>query len=80
MKSTGIVRQIDDLGRIVIPKELREVLDIHIKDGLEITLDGNRILVNKYEKACAICNSRVDLTNFKDKMICNKCVEIIKQI
>ncbi len=78
MKSTGIIRKIDELGRIVLPKELRDILGIHIKDGLKISLDGNRILLNRYEKDCAVCNTRVDLVEFKRKMLCKKCIELIK--
>lgn len=79
MKSTGIVRQIDELGRIVLPKELRDILDIKIKDALEISLDANRIIIKKYEKSCAVCGLNVDLLPFKEKLICVKCIEVVKQ-
>lgn len=77
MKSTGIVRQIDELGRIVLPKELRDTFNIKIKDRLEISLDGDRIIIGKYEKACAICDARVDLKSFSGKQICSNCIKII---
>jgi len=80
MKSTGIVRRIDELGRIVLPKELRNLLDIKIKDELDIFFDGDRILINKHENACAICNYNENLVTFKDKMICKKCVEAIEKL
>lgn len=56
MKSTGIVRKVDELGRIVIPKELRRTLDINEKDALEIYVDGDQIILKKYvpNMACAI--------------------------
>ena len=58
MKSTGIVRKVDELGRIVIPIELRRTLDIDIKDALEIYVDGDQIILKKYEPACIFCQNR----------------------
>ena len=55
MKSTGIVRKVDELGRIVIPKELRNTLNIEEKDSLEIYVDGEHIILKKYEPACIFC-------------------------
>lgn len=78
MKSTGIVRQIDELGRIVLPKELRDILGIKIKDGLEISLNGDRIIIEKFGKSCGICGSSDRLNSFRDKQLCDGCVEIIK--
>ena len=49
MKSTGIVRKVDELGRVVIPIELRRTLDINIKDPLEIYVDNDRVVLNKYQ-------------------------------
>lgn len=67
MKSTGIVRRVDELGRIVLPIELRRTLGIDVKDALEIFVDGNQIVLNKYEPACIFCNSANDIVNFKGK-------------
>jgi len=78
MKSTGIVRKIDELGRIVIPKELRDVLNIRIKDSLEIIVEENRILINKFDKSCKICSSASELVEYKKKMICEDCIKIIR--
>lgn len=69
MKSTGIVRKVDELGRIVIPKELRTTLGIGEKDPLEIYVDGERIMLKKYEPACIFTGSADDLIHFKGKMV-----------
>lgn len=75
MKSTGIVRRVDELGRIVLPIELRRTLGIDVKDALEIFVDGNQIVLNKYEPACIFFNSANDIVNFKGKNICRQCLK-----
>ncbi len=74
-KTTGLVRRLDDLGRIVLPIELRRNLDIDVADGLEIFVDdeGN-IILRKYEPACIFCGHADRLTKFKGKNICKNCV------
>ncbi|MBF7096061.1 AbrB/MazE/SpoVT family DNA-binding domain-containing protein [Alkalibacter mobilis] len=79
MKSTGIVRKVDELGRIVIPIELRRTLDINIKDSLEIFVDGNYVVLKKYEPACIFCGNAKDVTNFKGKNVCQDCLNDIKK-
>lgn len=74
MKSTGIVRKVDELGRIVLPIELRRTLDIEVKDALEIYVDGAQIILKKYEPACIFCSNAKDITNFKGKNICRECL------
>ncbi|MEK6265519.1 MAG: AbrB/MazE/SpoVT family DNA-binding domain-containing protein [Clostridium sp.] len=74
MKSTGIVRKVDELGRIVIPIELRRTLDIDIKDALEIYVDGDQIILKKYEPACIFCQNARDVVNYKGKNICKDCL------
>ena len=74
MKSTGIVRKVDELGRIVLPIELRRTLDIEVKDALEIYVDGAQIILKKYEPACIFCSNAKDVTNYKGKNICRECV------
>ncbi len=74
MKSTGIVRKVDDLGRIVLPKDLRKVLDIEERDPLEIFVDGNYIMLQKYEPCCVFCGSAQQVSNFKGKNVCSVCV------
>lgn len=75
MKSTGIVRKVDELGRIVLPIELRRTLDINEKDSLEIYVDGNHIILKKYEPACVFCNSAVNVVNFKGRNVCAECAK-----
>ncbi len=77
MKSTGIIRKLDELGRVVIPKEIRNKLDIEEKDPIEIYIDGNSIILKKFESGCIFCNNSKDLTPYKDKLICKKCLEKI---
>lgn len=79
MKSTGIVRKIDELGRIVLPIELRRTLDIDIKDSLEIYVENNSIILKKYEPTCIFCGSSNELTSFHEKNICADCIKKIKE-
>ena len=67
MKSTGIVRKVDELGRVVIPIELRRTLRIEEKDALEIYVDGERIILKKYEPACIFCGNAENVRNFRGK-------------
>lgn len=78
MKSTGVVRKVDELGRIVIPIELRRTLDIAEKDALEIYVEGEQIILKKYEPACIFCGNARDVTNYKGKNICKSCLAEIK--
>lgn len=78
MKSTGIVRKVDELGRIVLPIELRRTLSIEEKDALEIYVDGENIILKKYEPACVFCGNAKDVTVFKNKNICLNCISQIK--
>lgn len=75
MKSTGIVRKVDELGRIVLPIELRRTLDIAVKDALEIYVDEGSIILKKYEPSCIFCGNSKDVVGFKGKNICPKCME-----
>ena len=75
MKSTGIVRKVDELGRIVLPIELRRTLDIAVKDALEIYVDEGTIILKKYEPSCRFCGNSKDVISFKGKNICPKCLE-----
>jgi len=77
MKSTGIVRKVDELGRVVIPIELRRTLGIAEKDSLEIYVDSEKIILKKYEPACIFCHSAEDMVNYKGKNICEECLGII---
>ncbi|MBQ3378571.1 MAG: AbrB/MazE/SpoVT family DNA-binding domain-containing protein [Clostridia bacterium] len=75
MKSTGIVRKVDELGRIVLPIELRRTLDIAEKDSLEIYVDGNTIILKKYQPGCIFCGNAKNVTNFKNKIVCEDCIK-----
>ena len=75
MKSTGIVRKVDELGRIVIPIELRRTLGIDLKDALEIYVDEDKIILRKYEPACIFCGSATNIQHFGGKLVCKECVK-----
>ena len=75
MKATGIVRKVDELGRIVLPIELRRTLNIDIRDPLEIYVDGESIMLKKYQPACIFCDSAKDISTFKGKNICAACLK-----
>lgn len=77
IKETGMVRHIDDLGRVVIPIELRRTLSIKQGDAIEMYVEDNNIKLKKFLPDCAICNSLEKLQAFKDKLICQKCVDQI---
>jgi len=80
IKSTGIVRKVDELGRIVIPMELRNKLGIQEKDPLEIFVDGSSIILKKYNLNCIFCGSTKDLLHYKDKLVCPKCIKNIASL
>ncbi|MDY3280563.1 MAG: AbrB/MazE/SpoVT family DNA-binding domain-containing protein [Eubacteriales bacterium] len=79
MKSTGVVRKLDDLGRIVIPIELRRTMDIGLRDTLEIFVEDDKIILKKYHPACIFCNDARDVIYYKDKLICKRCLEELKK-
>ena len=80
MKSTGIVRKVDELGRIVLPIELRRTLEIAERDSLEIYVEGSTIILKKYEPACIFCGDAKDVVNYKGRNICRTCLEEMKKI
>ena len=73
MKSTGIVRKVDELGRIVLPIELRRTMNIDVKDALEIYDDGDQIVLKKYEPSCIFCGNAKDIIHYKGKNVCSAC-------
>lgn len=75
MKATGIVRKVDELGRIVLPIELRRTLDIAERDQLEIYVDGASIILNKHHSACIFCGNPEEITTFKGKNVCASCMK-----
>lgn len=80
MKSTGIVRKVDELGRIVLPIELRRTLDIAEKDALEIYVDNNSVVLKKYQPACIFCGDAREVTLFHGKNICTKCLQELRRL
>ena len=80
MKTTGIVRQMDSLGRIVLPIELRRTLDIAQKDSLEIYVEGNQIIRKKYEPTCIFCENSRDIVSFEGTNVCPDCLKELKGI
>lgn len=79
MKSTGIVRKVDELGRIVLPIELRRTLGIEEKDRIEIFVDGESIIMRKYQPACIFCDNAKDIINYKGKNICPDCIRAMNE-
>lgn len=78
MKSIGIVRKVDELGRIVLPIEVRRRLELEAKDGVEIFVEKDRVILKKYEPCCIFCGDAEDVVYFKDKRVCRNCLEAIK--
>ncbi len=78
MKSSGMVRKVDELGRIVIPIEIRQTLDIKVKTPLEIFVDEDMIVLRKYQPACIFCGGTNDIVYFNERKICSECLEKIK--
>lgn len=79
MKSTGIVRKVDELGRIVLPIELRRTHGIEEKDRIEIFVDGESIILRKYQPACIFCDNAKDIINYKGKNICPDCIRAMNE-
>ncbi|MFC7443009.1 AbrB/MazE/SpoVT family DNA-binding domain-containing protein [Laceyella putida] len=75
MKGIGIVRKVDHLGRIVLPKELRDLMNINPHDGVEIYVDNHSIVLKKYSPSCVLCGNANKLFYFREKIICEECVE-----
>ncbi len=79
MKATGVVRKVDELGRIVLPIELRRIMDIEEKDPIEIFVDNESIVLKKYEPSCIFCNEAKNVIEYKGKNICAGCMEELKK-
>ena len=74
MKSTGIIRKVDELGRIVLPIELRRTLGIAVHDEMEIYIENDQVILRKYEHSCVFCAATQNLVQYKGKFVCNKCI------
>ena len=79
MKSTGVVRQLDNLGRVVLPIELRRTMGIGVKDLLEVYVDGEDIILRKYQPACLFCGSMENVTEYRGKNICRNCMNELRE-
>ena len=80
MKKTGMTRPVDELGRVVIPKEIRTSMGIEVKDRLEILMDGDAIVLKKYNPNCVFCGSEENVEEVLGKCICAKCLQSLKNI
>ena len=80
MKATGIIRKVDELGRIVLPIELRRNLDIAERDELEIYVDGDNVILHKHEASCIFCSSNSDLYSYQGKYVCGKCIQALEAL
>ena len=80
MKATGVVREIDKLGRFVIPKEIRNTMEIETLDSLEIFTEGDRIILKKYAPACIFCGEQDEMTSFQGKQMCKNCIRQIASL
>ena len=80
MKSTGIVRKVDELGRIVLPIEMRRTLDIAEKDLVEIYVEGDSVILRKYQASCVFCDSVKEISSFKGRNVCAACIAKLKEL
>lgn len=79
MKNTGMVRKVDELGRIVLPIEMRRVLEINEKDPLEIYVEGDSVILKKYQPTCIFCDSSKNLVEYKGRNVCSACIRKLKE-
>ena len=78
MKSTGVVRRVDELGRIILPIELRRTFEMSIKDPIEIYTEDDKIILKKFQRTCVFCSSPENIVEFKGKMVCKECLEDLR--
>ena len=79
MKSTGIIRRVDELGRVVLPIEIRRTLEISERDELEIFMDNDQIVLEKFHRSCVFCGEERSLVLFHGKTVCEECLRELKQ-
>ena len=80
MKSTGIIRKVDELGRVVIPIEIRNQFNISEKDPIEIYVSGSSIVLKKLEENCVFCDNTDNLVEYNNKLICKGCLKKISKL
>ena len=80
MKTPGMIRKVDELGRIVIPHEIRKALEIRSGDNLELTREGDCLILHKFETACIFCGGKETLSVYRDKCICLPCLQNLRKV
>lgn len=80
MRTPGMVRKVDELGRIVIPHELRKALGIRNGDELELCCEGERLVLRKFSSTCVFCGESEDLSVYKEKYVCGKCLRNLRKV
>lgn len=80
MKSTGIVRELDGLGRVVLPMEMRKTMMIEKDTPLEIYVEGDNIILHKYEPSCLFCGSSEKLVTYQNRKVCKACLAELNRI
>lgn len=80
MKATGFVKQIDDMGRVVVPKEIKKKMNLENRDYLEVFVNGDEIILKKYQPGCIFCGEVGDVHNFKGKLICPICISQLTDV
>lgn len=80
MKSLGIIRRVDELGRIVLPVETRKLMGLETRDGVEIFVEDDRIILKKYQPSCVFCGEADGVVDFKGKKVCKTCIEKLKDL
>jgi len=79
MKSTGIIRKLDELGRIVLPIEMRRSFNLAEKDAVEIYVEGDSIILRKHQPNCLVCGESKNLVEYKGKLFCRGCVKNLSE-
>lgn len=80
MKSTGIIRRLDELGRVVLPIEIRRSFSLAEKDPVEIYVEGDSIILKKHQLTCVFCGEGKNLVDYKGKPVCRKCIKAITEL
>ena len=80
MRSTGIVRKVDELGRVVLPIEYRRILEIDVRDEVEFQLEDDRLVLKKHEQNCMFCASTKELVTYMGKSVCTECIHKMSEI
>ena len=80
MKTPGMIRKMDELGRIVIPQGIRKALEMQSGDSVELCMEGDRLVIRKYTSTCVFCGSREQLLRFEEKHICQDCLQALRKV